>query len=391
MGKNNRKATDATQDVQNAHPSSHESKRQRERAIVRASFVGIFGNLALTLFKFIVGFASHSIAIILDGVNNATDALSSIITIVGTKLAGRRPNRAHPFGFGRLEYVTSVIIAVIILAAGVISLRESIDKILHPANTNYTATTITVIMVAIVAKIVIGVYFHRRGKATNSQALIASGIDSDYDAVLSAGTLVVAIAQLAWNINIDGIVGLIISLVVCKAGIEVLGQALAPLIGTREDDKFGRQIREYVESFPAVQRADTLMLDNFGPNEIIGSVKIEVADTMTARAISELSRKIEAGVRQKFNVTLVVGINAVNETGAFGEMRRKLEELTRANPSVISFGGFYGDEDARTVYFNLLLQFKCDGENVQRQIVEQMKEAFPAYTFEAESDYDYEG
>ena len=120
-------------------------------------------------------------------------------------------------------------------------------------------------------------------------------------------------------------------------------------------------------------------------------MKIEVADTMTARAISELSRKIEAGVRQKFNVTLVVGINAVNETGAFGEMRRKLEELTRANPSVISFGGFYGDEDARTVYFNLLLQFKCDGENVQRQIVEQMKEAFPAYTFEAESDYDYEG
>lgn len=388
MGKSNRENTETPQQLRQP---PREGIRQREQAIVRASLVGIFGNLALTLFKFIVGFASHSIAIILDGVNNATDALSSIITIVGTKLAGRRPNRAHPFGFGRLEYVTSVIIAVIILAAGVISLRESIDKILHPANTNYTAITITVIVVAIVAKIVIGVYFHRRGKATNSQALIASGIDSDYDAVLSAGTLVVAIAQLVWNANIDGVVGLIISLVVCKAGIEVLGQALAPLIGTREDDKFGREIREYVESFPEVQRAETLILDNFGPNEIIGSIKIEVADTLTARTISELSRKIEAGVREKFNVMLVVGINAVNAIGTFAEVRQKLEELTQANPSVISFGGFYGDEDTLTVYFNLLLQFKCDGEKVRRQLINQMKGAFPTYTFEVESDYDYEG
>ncbi len=371
--------------------ASQMGKRQRERAIVRASFVGIFGNLALTLFKFIVGFASNSIAIILDGVNNATDALSSIITIVGTKLAGRRANRAHPFGFGRLEYVTSVIIAAIILAAGIISLRESIDKILHPASTNYSTLAITVIVVAIVAKVAIGIYFHRRGKATNSQALIASGIDSNYDAVLSAGTLVVAIFQLVWNINIDGMVGLIISLVVCKAGIEVLGQAMAPLIGTREDDKFGRQIREYVEGFPEVQRAETLVLDNFGPNEIIGSIKIEVPDQMTARTISELSRKIELGVRRKFNVMLVVGINAANPSGAFEEVRDKLAQLTAANPAIISLGGFYGDQETHTVYFNLLLQFKCDGEAVQRQLVAQMQKTFPAYTFEVETDHDYEG
>ncbi len=367
------------------------SKAQRERAIVRASFVGIFGNLALTLFKFIVGFASHSIAIILDGVNNATDALSSIVTIVGTKLAGRRPNRSHPFGFGRLEYVTSVIIAIIILAAGIISLRESIDKILHPAVTHYGAITITVIVIAIIAKIAIGIYFNRRGKATNSQALVASGIDSNYDAVLSAGTLVVAIFQLAWNINIDGIVGLVISLVVCKAGLEVLGQAMAPLIGTREDDKFGREIRTYVASFPEVLQAETLVLDNFGPNEIIGSIKIEVPDDMPARTISELSRKIELGVREKFNVLLVVGVNAVNKSGAFKDARRKLEELTEASPQIISFSGFYGDEETSTIYFNLLLDFKSDGEKVTRALVDQMHDAFPTYDFEVESDYDYEG
>ena len=164
----------------------------REREIVKASIYGIAGNALLVAFKMAVGFMSHSIAIILDGVNNATDALSSIVTIVGTKLAGRRPDRHHPFGYGRVEYLTSVVIAIIILVAGFISLRESIDKIIHPGTPSYSAITITVIVVAILAKIAIGIMFKRFGDKTNSEALIASGIDSNYDAVLSAGTLVVA-------------------------------------------------------------------------------------------------------------------------------------------------------------------------------------------------------
>jgi len=167
----------------------------REREIVKASIYGIAGNALLVAFKMAVGFMSHSIAIILDGVNNATDALSSIVTIVGTKLAGRRPDRHHPFGYGRVEYLTSVVIAIIILVAGFISLRESIDKIIHPGTPSYSAITITVIVVAILAKIAIGIMFKRFGDKTNSEALIASGIDSNYDAVLSAGTLVVAAAQ----------------------------------------------------------------------------------------------------------------------------------------------------------------------------------------------------
>ena len=225
----------------------------REREIVKASIYGIAGNALLVAFKMAVGFMSHSIAIILDGVNNATDALSSIVTIVGTKLAGRRPDRHHPFGYGRVEYLTSVVIAIIILVAGFISLRESIDKIIHPGTPSYSAITITVIVVAILAKIAIGIMFKRFGDKTNSEALIASGIDSNYDAVLSAGTLVVAAAQNFWNLNIDGAVGLIISLVVLKVGFEVLGDALSPLIGGPEDKKLVDDITVYANSFPDVR------------------------------------------------------------------------------------------------------------------------------------------
>lgn len=366
-------------------------KNEREKEIIKASFVGIAGNMLLVVFKLIVGFTANSIAIILDAVNNATDALSSIVTIVGTKIAGMRPNRRHPFGYGRIEYLTSVIIAIIILVAGALSLRESIDKIIHPAVTNYTAVTITVIVVAIIAKVFIGVYFKHAGTKTNSQALIASGIDSNYDAVLSAGTLVVAIAQLAWHVNIDGIVGLIISLVVIKAGLEVLRDALEPIIGTREDDDFGRKIEDYVNSFDGVRGTYDLVLDNFGPNETIGSVHIEVPDDMTARQIHELTRRIAVGLLEKFNIVATVGIYAENTTGKFAPMRATLQRIVEEHPKILQTHGFYVDDEAKTVYFDLVIDFKTDDEAIRDAVVSAMEEQYPAYRYSVVVDADYEG
>lgn len=363
----------------------------REHEIIKASVVGIAGNMLLVAFKLIVGIASSSIAIILDAVNNATDALSSVITIVGTKLAGRRPDRRHPFGYGRIEYLTSMVIAVIILVAGLISLRESITKIIHPATPSYSAITITVIVVAILAKVAIGLYFKHEGDKTQSQALVASGIDSNYDAVLSGGTLVVAIAQNAWNLNIDGLVGVVISLVVCKAGIEVLRDALGPIIGQREQDDYGRTIEQYVASFPGVQGAYDLILDDFGPNETIGSVHIEVADNMTARQIHELTHKISAGLLKKYGIVATIGIYAANTTGAFAPMRKRLQELADATPKVLQVHGFYVDAAEHTVYFDVVVDFKADNQAIQDTIVTALHRDYPDYTFVVTIDTDYEG
>ena len=329
----------------------------REREIVKASIYGIAGNALLVAFKMAVGFMSHSIAIILDGVNNATDALSSIVTIVGTKLAGRRPDRHHPFGYGRVEYLTSVVIAIIILVAGFISLRESIDKIIHPGTPSYSAITITVIVVAILAKIAIGIMFKRFGDKTNSEALIASGIDSNYDAVLSAGTLVVAAAQNFWNLNIDGAVGLIISLVVLKVGFEVLGDALSPLIGGPEDKKLVDDITVYANSFPDVRGTYDVVLDNFGPNEILGSVHIEVPDDMCARDIHALTR---------------------------------LDALAKSDPAILQVHGFYVDEKTSTIYFDLVVGFKADDDAIRDKIIAHLKEKYPDYTYNVVIDHDYE-
>lgn len=361
----------------------------RERQIIKASIIGIVGNTLLVAFKLAVGFVSGSIAIILDGVNNATDSLSSIVTIVGTKLAGRRPDKDHPFGYGRIEYLTSVVIALIILVAGVVSLRESVLKIIHPGAPSYSALTIAVILVAILAKVGLGVMFSRFGRRTESGALLASGIDSNYDALLSGGTLVVALFQNAWGINIDGVVGIIISLVVCKAGIDVLRDALAPLIGTPEDRQTVNAIRVYVSSFPNVCGVNDIVFDNFGRNLTIGSARITVPDSMGAQDISQLTRQISKGIQQQFGMVFTIGIYAENTTGAFAAMRAKLAEATAAEPAVLDVHAFYVNPQAKTCCFDLVLEIQADREAVAQRVLALLQAAYPDYAFDIQLDCDY--
>lgn len=361
----------------------------RTKGIIRASFVGIGGNMLLVVFKLIVGFAANSIAIILDAVNNASDALSSIITIIGTKLAGRKPDRKHPFGFGRIEYLTSLIIAVIILAAGLVSARESVVKIIDPGDTDYTSITVIIVIVAICAKIAIGIYLGRAGKRFDSQALTASAIDSNYDAVISGGTLIAALVAIFWNINIDGIVGLIISLFVLKAGVDILIGALNPIIGERESDKIGREIRACIKQYHDVEGVYDLILDDFGPNVIIGSVRIEVKDDMTAGQIHELTRSITEKVYKKHHIILTVGIYATNKSEAYAPIRDCLMRITEQHPEILEVHGFYVNSKINQVDFDLVVDFDTDAEAVKTSVVEHIKKKFPQYRYNVMVDTDY--
>lgn len=366
--------------------NSRGGSRARDHEIIKASIIGIVGNMLLVAFKLVIGFFSHSIAIILDGVNNATDALSSIITIVGTKLAARRPDRHHPFGYGRIEYLTSVVIAIIILVAGFLSLRESIQKIIDPGHPSYSAITITIIIVAIIAKVFLGICFNHYGKKTKSEALIASGIDSNYDAVLSAGTLVVAFAQNIWNLNIDGIVGLIISFVVLKAGFEVLRDALGPIIGLPESKKLVDSIVSYASSFSPVEGVHDVIMDDFDPNKVIGSMRIEVPDDMEAWRIHELTREISSGIAEKFGISMTIGIYATNRAGMFANMRASLDRIVNENANIRQVHGFYCDAQNKICYFDLVIAFNVNGESIKASVVDALKKAYPAYSFDVEID-----
>ena len=191
----------------------------RSSQIIRTSWIGIAANVLLAGFKATVGILANSVAIIMDAVNNLSDALSSVITIVGTKLSQRPADRKHPFGFGRIEYFSAIIIAIIVLSAGITSLIESLKKIFDPTEPEYSTVTLVVIAVAIVVKLILGQYVKRKGEQLKSDALIASGSDALFDAIITLATFISAGVMLLWNVSLDGILGALISVVIIRIAV----------------------------------------------------------------------------------------------------------------------------------------------------------------------------
>ncbi len=317
----------------------------RNAQIIRTSVIGIVTNVLLAAFKAAVGVLASSIAIIMDAVNNLSDALSSVITIVGTKLSERPADRKHPFGFGRVEYFSAIIIAVIVLSTGVTSLIESVKKIFNPTEPSYTTTTLIVIVVAIVVKLVLGQYVKRKGKQLKSDALIASGADALFDAVITLATLVAAGVMLLWNFSLDGILGALISLVIIKAGVEMLASPVNELLGARVSPELISDIKREIKAFDGVHGVYDIILHNYGPNVMIGSLHINVLDTMPAHEIHGLTRKISTQMYDNHGIIMTVGVYAL----ATGENRRaelqaKVMQTLAANPDIVQVHGFYYSE-----------------------------------------------
>ena len=204
---------------------------RRESIILRTSFIGIGVNILLAGFKAVVGFSTNSIAILMDAVNNLSDVLSSIITVAGAKLADRNPDFEHPFGHGRYEYLSALVISLIIFYAGITALVESVKKILDPEIPEYTTVSLVLLVVAVIAKIILGRYVKARGKEADSGALVGSGSDALFDAVLSFSVLVAALVYLQWGIPLESYVGAFIACFILRSGYGLLRDTLNEILG----------------------------------------------------------------------------------------------------------------------------------------------------------------
>ena len=317
----------------------------RNSQIIRTSVIGIIANVLLAAFKAIVGIIANSVAIVMDAVNNLSDALSSVITIVGAKLSQRPADNKHPFGHGRIEYFSAIIIAVIVLSAGITSLIESVKKIFEPVTPTYSATTLIVIIVAIAVKLILGEYVKRKGKQLKSYALTASGSDALFDAAITLTTLISAGIMLIWNVSLDGILSTLISAVIIKAGIEMLASPVNELLGARVPAELTRQIKEEVSAFEGVHGVFDLILHNYGPEVMIGSLHINVYDTLSAYDIHGLSRKISMQMYEKHGIIMSIGIYAIS-TGENQrtELQSKVMEKLSAHKEIIQIHGFYCSE-----------------------------------------------
>ena len=364
----------------------------REKTIVRTSIIGIIANVFLAGFKAVIGLMTNSIAITLDAVNNITDAGSSLITIIGTKLAGKEPDRKHPFGYGRIEYLSAMIISVIVLYAGVTSFVESVKKIIDPEIPEYTAVSLIIVAVAVVVKIVLGRYVKSVGERVNSDSLINSGEDATLDSIISASTLVAAVIYLFFGISLEAWLGAVISLVIIKAGIDMLRSTISQILGENNDPDLARSIKQTVTGFPDVQGAYDLVLNNYGPDRWNGSIHIEVPDTCTADQLDQLIRSIQMTVLEKHHVVLTaIGVYSTNtQDEEVISARQKVRDIVFSHEHVKQLHGFYLVKDPKSIRFDIVISFDAkDRRAVYEDVVADVQSVFPDYELYVAMDTDY--
>ena len=369
-----------------------ESNLFREKTIVKTSIIGIIANVFLAAFKAAVGILTNSIAIVLDAVNNISDAGSSLITIVGTKLAGKEPDKKHPFGYGRIEYMSAMLISVIVLYAGVTSFVESVKQIIKPETPDYNAASLIIVAVAVVVKILLGRYVKRIGKKVKSDSLVNSGEDATLDSVISASTLVAAGIFLIFHVSLEAWLGAIISIIIIKSGVEMLRDTVSQILGEQNDAELARSIKQTVTGFPGVHGAYDLVLNNYGPDSWNGSIHIEVLDTFSANELDQLIREITMKVMEEHHVILTaIGVYSVNtQDEEIIQARQKVREIVFAHEYVTQMHGFYWDKKQKTMRFDIVVSFEAgDRKAVYAEVVSDVQKEFPDIQLQVALDTDF--
>ncbi|MBR0435426.1 MAG: cation transporter [Lachnospiraceae bacterium] len=364
----------------------------REKTIIKTSIIGIIANVFLAGFKAVIGLMTNSIAIVLDAVNNISDAGSSLITIVGTKLAGKEPDKKHPFGYGRIEYLSAMIISVIVLYAGITSFVESVKQIISPKTPEYNTVSLIIVAVAVIVKIVLGRYVKGVGIKVNSDSLINSGADATLDSIISASTLLAAGIFLIFHISLEAWLGAIISVVIIKSGIEMLRDTISQILGERNDKELAKAIYDTVLSFPDVQGAYDLVLNNYGPDTWNGSIHIEVPDTYSADRLDQLIREITMKVIHEHQVILTaIGVYSVNtKDETIISTKKQVEDIIFSHEYVTQMHGFYLQKEQKTMRFDIVVSFNAkERRAVYNEVLADVQKAFPDYEFQIALDTDF--
>jgi cation diffusion facilitator family transporter len=357
---------------------------------MKTSGIGIGTNVLLAIFKAIIGLASNSVAIILDAINNLSDALSSILTIVGTKLASKPADKKHPYGYGRMEYITSIVVAAIVLAAGISAFISSGERIFKPEEVSYSKVTVVIVLVGIVGKYLLGRYVKKVGNEVNSKALIASGADALFDALISTATLISVLISIIFNVTIDGYVGVIIAVVIIKAGIEMIMDSLDEILGKRPSSALTKSIKEDVMSYEGVKGAYDLLLNNYGPVKMTGSIHIEVDENATGKQIFILTKTIQSAIMKKYDTFLTIGIYIVNSDDDISEMSEDIRNIVMSYEYLLEIHALYIAKERKLVTFDVVIDLAADNaEEIRSNIEKELKGKYENFTFMITYDTDY--
>lgn len=363
----------------------------REKTIVRTSILGIIANVILSILKAVIGFASGSIAVVTDAVNNLTDVMSSVITIIGAKVAVKRPDKEHPLGHGRAEYISAAVISVLVIYAGVTAIIESFKKIFNPGDLSYDTIQIVILILAVMVKLGLGLYVSSVGKKVGSDALVDSGKDALGDVLTSSATVIAAFVFVFAHFSIEGYVGILIGFFIIKAGLDMLTHTLGDILGRRPDAELTRNIKDSICEFDGVYGAYDLILHNYGPERYMGSVHVEIDSSMNADKIDTLSRRITHTIYAKYGTVIeAVGVYARDDSHPeVSAIRAKVSDIVFSHDKVLQMHGFRVDFENKLILADIIIDFSApDREEIYRTIIGEIAEAYPEMTARIVLDID---
>lgn len=319
-----------------------------EDAGVRAAYGTLAGvtdilcNVFLFAVKFTAGLIMASTAVTADAFNNLSDAFSSVVSLVGVRVASRPADEEHPFGHGRIEYAASLIVAVVIIVVGVEFFRTSVDKILHPTALTVSVTAVIFLVLSILVKFWMYLFNRNIGKRMKSTLFSATAADAAFDMLTTAVTLVSVVVYAVLRVNIDGICGLIVSVVVIWAGIGIAKDMINPLIGEPMPEEFRERMEKTVTEIPGVEGVHDLIVHNYGPGRYMATIHAEVSRKMSLDEAHAISDKAERKVKKEMNVFMVVHIDPVEiHDQKVMEIREKISGIIKDTDPSLSFHDFH--------------------------------------------------
>ena len=356
----------------------------REGIIAVTSGLGIFVNIALALIKVFIGLLVSSIAIVSEGVNSAADAMSALITLVGAKLAQKHPDEKHPFGYGRIEYLVSLVIAVLILVTGIQMVISSVKLIFHPEELSVSYVALAIVAGTAVIKFFLGIYTIKMGKKADSSALIGVGMEGRNDSFASVITILSSLIFLIFHVSVDAYAGILISLLIIKAGFDVLKDTISDILGRPGEHELAVQLYREIRKTDGILSAADMMLHNYGPDAWSGSVNVEIDHNKTVGEIYQFLHKLQLHIMHEYQVTMVFGVYAVdNEHAQIKELRKRIGEFVRNHEHLKNYHAVYMDEKNHKIYCDFIVDYKLqDWDALREAFTEYIAEFYPEYEVE---------
>ena len=364
---------------------------RRDRTIIITNIINIIANILLSSLKIIIGLIINSISIVSDGINNASDTASSIVAIIGTKLAAKAPDKDHPYGHGRLEYIASLVVSGLIIYAGLAAGYASIKKIINPIEPSYSLISIILLISAILIKVFISIYASKKGKEVNSPVLIACGKDAFNDVLLTSSVLIAALLYIIFNINVEAFIGLTVSIYIFISGIDLILESIKNLLGTRVDNDLAISIKKEVEKEKEVQGAYDLHLSNYGPDNYIGSIHIELYEKLTVAEVDKISRRITKNIYDKYGVNLhTIGVYSINKDNKKNNnIKKDIEKIVFSHNEVLQMHGFYIDMNDKFINLDIVIDYKIKNkDNLSKEIIKSIKKKYKDYKINMTIDID---